>query len=105
MLTHIVLFKLKDRSPANVAATRDRIAVLAGQIPELLSIEVGINVVDSPRAYDIALVETFESVEEMHAYQQHPAHLALLAEVMPRFEDFFTVDYESPAFTGSRGFS
>jgi hypothetical protein len=105
MLTHIVLFKLKERSPANVAATRDRIAMLAGQIPELLSIEVGVNVVDSPRAYDIALVETFESVEAMHAYQVHPVHLALLADVMPRFEEFNSVDYENAPFTGSRGFN
>jgi hypothetical protein len=104
MLTHIVLFKLKDRSPANVAATRDRIAQLAGQIPQLLTIEVGVNIVDSPRAYDIALVETFESVEALHIYQTHPVHLALLADVMPRFEDFYSVDYESSP-GGSRGFA
>ena len=104
MLTHIVMFKLKDRSPENVAATRDRIALLAGQISEILSIEVGINVVDSPRAYDIALVETFESVEALHTYQVHPVHVALLTEVMPRFEDFHSVDYElSPG--GSRSLS
>lgn len=103
MLTHIVLFKLKDRSPENVAVTRDRIAQLAGQIPELLTIEVGVNVVDSPRAYDIALVETFESVETLHIYQTHPVHLALLAEVMPRFEDFYSVDYDTSP-DGSRGF-
>jgi hypothetical protein len=104
MLTHIVLFKLKDRSPANVAATRDRIALIAGQIPELLSIEVGINIVDAPPAYDIALVETFESLETLHAYQVHPVHRALLADVMPRFEEFHSLDYETPS-SGSRGFN
>ena len=94
MLTHVVLFKLKDRSPENISATRDRIALISGQIPQLRSLEVGINVVDSERAYDIALVETFESVEAMKAYQVHPVHVELLKDVVPRFDTSVSVDYE-----------
>ena len=94
MLTHVVLFKLKDRSPENIAATRDRIALIDGQIPQLRSLEVGVNVVVSDRAYDIALVETFDSVEDMKAYQVHPVHLELLKDVVPRFETSASVDYE-----------
>ena len=94
MLTHVVLIKLKDRSPENIAATRDRIARIEGQIPVLRSIQVGVNVVPSERSYDIALVETFDSVEDMKAYQVHPVHLDLLKDVTPRFEASAAVDYE-----------
>ncbi|MBI1256519.1 MAG: Dabb family protein [Chloroflexi bacterium] len=95
MLTHVVLFKLKDRSPENIAATRDRMALIWGQIPQLRSLEAGINVVEGERAYDIALVETFDSVEAMKAYQAHPVHLDLLKDVVPRFETSAAVDYET----------
>jgi hypothetical protein len=94
MLTHVVLFKLKDRSPENIAATRDRIAAIDGHIPQLRSIQVGVNVVTSDRAYDIALVETFDSVEDMKAYQVNPVHVELLKDVLPRFEASAAVDYE-----------
>jgi hypothetical protein len=95
MLTHIVLFKLHDRSPENVEATRARIAAIGGKIPQLLSIEVGANVVDSARAYDIGLLTTFDSVEAMQAYQVHPVHVELLADVVPRFAEIASVDYQS----------
>jgi len=94
MLTHVVLFKLKDRSPENIAATRNRIAQIDGHIPQLCSIQVGVNVVPSDRSYDIALVETFDSVDDMKAYQVHPVHLDLLKDVVPRFEASAAVDYE-----------
>jgi hypothetical protein len=95
MLTHIVLFKLHDRSPENVEATRARIAAIGGKIPQLLSIEVGANVVDSAHVYDIGLLTTFDSVEAMQAYQVHPVHVELLADVVPRFAEIASVDYQS----------
>lgn len=94
MLTHIVLFKLKDRSPENIASTRERMAAISGQIPQLRSMQVGTNVVESQFAYDIALVETFDSLEGLKAYQAHPVHTALMHDVMARFEAFTSVDYE-----------
>ncbi|MEO8393187.1 MAG: Dabb family protein [Chloroflexota bacterium] len=95
MLTHVVLFKLKDRSPENIAATRDRIALIADQIPQLRSLSLGFDVIKSDRSYDIALVETFDSVDDMKAYQVHPVHLELLKDVVPRFETTASVDYET----------
>lgn len=95
MLTHIVLFKLHDSSVENVRATRDRIQQIDGHIPQLLSLEVGTNVVESARAYDIALVSRFDSLTAMQEYQVHPVHVALLADVMPRFAEIASVDYES----------
>ena len=48
-----------------------------GVVPELLSCEVGINVVEGN--YDACLVSTFASVEDMEAYKKHPAHVEISA--------------------------
>lgn len=75
MLTHVVLFKLKDRSPEAVQVTRDVLANMEGKIPQLLHIEVGTDVLHGERSYDLALITKFISLEDMQAYQVHPLHV------------------------------
>ena len=77
MITHIVLFKLKDRSPESVAKARDALASLAGNVPTLRSIEVGTDVVHGPRSYDVAVVAKFDFVEDLEAYRVHPFHVGV----------------------------
>lgn len=55
MITHIVLFKLKEADPQIAAEMRRRLLELPARIPEIRHFEVGLNVVESPRAYDVAL--------------------------------------------------
>lgn len=94
MVTHVVLFKLKDRSPSLIRATRERMAQIDGHIPTLLSLQVGINIVPSDRAYDIALVATFHTLDDLRAYQTHPVHVAMFDDVKARFDSIAAVDYE-----------
>lgn len=94
MLKHIVMFKLKDPTPAALAEAKARIEALYGQIPELLRIEVGINIVESPRAYHFALVSEFDSLDALRAYQAHPAHVEMLGWLNPRLDVAAAVDYE-----------
>ncbi len=101
MLTHIVLIKLKDSSPALVQSVHDRMAAINGHIPQLRSLEVGINLVSSERAADLALVATFDSAEAMQAYQVHPVHVAMLNDVRRHFAAVTATDYESPPQTQS----
>lgn len=95
MITHIVLFKLKDRSPESVAATAKVLRDLEGKIPELLTIEVGIDVLHSERSYDIALHTTFDSLEALNAYQVHPEHKKVIAHMNEVRESSVSVDYEA----------
>jgi hypothetical protein len=74
MITHIVLFKLHDPSPANVAATREKLESMRGKIPQLRHLEVGVDVIRSERSADLALVTRFDSLEDLQAYQVHPYH-------------------------------
>lgn len=74
MITHIVMFKLKDRSPESVERTAQVLRDMEGKIEELRHLEVGKDVIHSERSYDIALVTKFDSIEALNAYQVHPVH-------------------------------
>ncbi|MCZ8521518.1 MULTISPECIES: Dabb family protein [Paenibacillus] len=81
MLTHIVLFKLKDRQPEAVEATAAVLRNMEGKIDVLRSIEVGIDVLHLDRSYDIALLTRFDSLEDLQTYNTHPLHMEVLAHM------------------------
>jgi len=95
MITHIVFFKLKDRSPEKVAETVQVLRNMEGKIEELKAIEVGTDVVHSERSYDIALVTKFESLAALDAYSIHPEHQKVIAHMTQVREASVSVDYES----------
>ena len=72
MITHVVLFKLKDRSVQSIEKAMDVLIGLKGKIPVLRYLEVGIDVLHSERSYDIALITKFDSMDDLQAYQVHP---------------------------------
>lgn len=94
MIRHIVLFKLKDNTPEKVAEAAQVLKDMKGRIDELLSIEVGTNVVESPRAYDIALITCFQSKKELDIYQDHEVHLPVKKYMGEVCESIVAVDYE-----------
>ncbi|WP_310832606.1 Dabb family protein [Paenibacillus pedocola] len=94
MIKHIVFFKLKDRSPESIAATVAVLQNMEGKIPQLISIEVGTDVVRSERSFDIALVTVVASLEDLQAYQVHPAHKEVIAHINEVKEVSYAVDYE-----------
>jgi hypothetical protein len=98
MITHIVLFKLADPDAATLAALQDRLRGMAGRIPVLRHLEVGMDIIRSDRSYDIALVARFDSLDDLQAYQVHPCHAD---EVLPLVKSvcssIIAVDYEGSA--------
>jgi hypothetical protein len=94
-LTHVVLFKLKDNSQENIERTAVKLRSLAGNVPTLNSIEVGVNVVDSTRAYDIGIITRFDDLAAMEAYQVHPFHQEVMAYMKNVMETAVAIDYES----------
>lgn len=95
MLTHIVFFKLHDRSPENKQKFHDVLESLRGKVPQIREMQVGVNILESARAYDVALFQKFDSVETMQEYQSHPEHQAILPFLRANFESSASVDYES----------
>lgn len=80
MIKHIVMWKLKPEAEGHTACEnaqwmKEHLEALMGVVPELLSCEVGINVVNGN--YDACLVSTFASLDDLDAYKKHPAHVAI----------------------------
>ena len=74
------MWKLKPEAEGHTAQEnaqwmKEHLEALMGVVPELLSCEVGINVVDGK--YDACLVSTFASLDDLDAYKKHPAHVAI----------------------------
>ncbi|KIL37256.1 stress responsive protein [Cohnella kolymensis] len=95
MITHMVLFKLKDRTPDSIARTAEVLRSMEGKIDVLRHIEVGTDFLRSDRSYDIALITKFDSMEALQAYQAHPVHQPVIEHMASVRESSVSVDYES----------
>jgi hypothetical protein len=93
VLTHVVFFKLFDH--ASAPQVRDRLLAMKGKIPELLEIEVGVDIVRGERSYDVALISKHTDVAAMQRYQVHPEHLAVKAFLDTVRERSISVDFET----------
>ena len=96
MITHIVLFKLKDPSAEGIRKAADKLLSMAGNVEMLRHLEVGTDLIRSARSYDIALYTKFDSLEDLQAYQVHPYHGGDVAPFMREAsEAVAVVDYAS----------
>lgn len=96
MITHVVMFKLKDRSPEAVKVTYNVLKNMEGKIPVLRYIEVGTDVLHLDRSYDIALITRFDSLEDLETYDNHPLHLEVKAHMKQVLDGTsICVDFES----------
>jgi hypothetical protein len=95
MITHVVMMKFKDRSPEVLNKVRDSLVALPAQIPEIKYFDVGVNIIESSRAYDVVLVSRFDSLETLDIYSKHPAHVEALQYIHSVLETAASVDYES----------
>jgi hypothetical protein len=95
MITHVVLFKLKDRSARSFEKAKNVLLGLRGKVPQLRHLEVGTDILHSGRSFDIALITKFDSLEELQAYQEHPTHVEVAKYMTSVRESAVSVDYES----------
>ncbi|GFO55997.1 stress responsive protein [Geomonas sp. Red276] len=82
MVTHIVLFKLKEPTAENIEKARNILLSMDGKVDLLRHLEVGVDVIRSERSADIALVTKFDSLADLQAYQVHPYHANEVAAYM-----------------------
>jgi hypothetical protein len=95
MVTHVVLFQLRDASEASSAATAAVLMEMDGKIPCLESIEVGVDVVHSERSYDLALITRFKDWSGLETYRVHPVHAQVLTHLQRVVAKSVVVDFES----------
>jgi len=95
MLTHIVCFKYKAETGA--AARQGHIAQLRGLagLSGIIKLQVGADVVRSPRSYDTGLIVTFPDRAALDAYQKDPAHVPVAQHGAGLCDHIVAVDFES----------
>ncbi len=99
MIKHIVMWRLKEEAAGvsrteNAARIKTELEALVGRIPEILELEVGINLKEDPAAADVVLVSTFNSLETLAAYAAHPDHQKVVPFIKEVVSDRSVVDYE-----------
>jgi hypothetical protein len=100
MLTHIVLWRLKDeadgRSKAQIAAKlKEDLEALRGAVPGAQTLEVGLDVNRSDAAWDVALYSVFSDAAALDAYQRHPKHQEVVKFLAGVRTARAVVDYQS----------
>ena len=97
MIKHIVMWNVRgddlDEKRASAADVKARFEGLAGQIPGLRHLEVGVDVSRVSYACDVVLYTEFESEAALAAYADHPAHLAVRQQLEGVRTARFQVDY------------
>jgi hypothetical protein len=101
MIKHIVMWKLEEFAEGadkkeNALRVKRLLEGLKDKIKEIRFIEIGININDTPVAYDIVLYSEFNSLEDLDAYQNHPEHLIAGEFIGKVRKDRRVVDYEVP---------
>ncbi len=98
MVKHIVMFKLASNADGNsrdvnAGIMKERLEALQDKIPELFSIEVGLNIIDDPAGYDVVLSTAFQSKNDLMVYAGHQDHLEVVAFIKKVIEKRTAVDY------------
>ena len=94
MLRHVVFFKFKPGVPA--AERQGFLAMLRAlpaKIPEIVSSEVGEDIMGTPRSYHVALISTFAGRDALDVYAKHAEHQPVIARAREICEVIAAVDY------------
>jgi hypothetical protein len=94
MIVNNLLIKLRDNSAEKLEEAKHVLSGLKGNIPVLVDsrVEVDINAGTSP--YDIMLINTFNSPEDLKIYIDHPVHVKVSAYITPAMEKAASLCYE-----------
>ena len=79
MLKHIVMWRYKDGVDGKTALEhsawmKENLEALMGVVPELHSLEYGIDVLRTPSSYDGVLTVTVDDIDALSRYANHPEH-------------------------------
>lgn len=98
MFKHIVLWKFNDSANGknrqeNLHICADGLRQLKGIIPEIKTLEVGMDELHTPASYDMVLISEFDSPESFYVYRDHPEHVAVAKYLSSCVTDRVSIDY------------
>ena len=82
MIQHVVMWKFAENAEGktreeNMEIVRDRLLALPAVIGEIRYMQVGRDRSRTPMSYDMMLVSRFDTLDTLHTYKVHPAHVAV----------------------------
>lgn len=95
MVTHVVLFRMKDRSSASAERALSALQGMAGRIPGLLELHAGLDNTRSDRSFDVALITRHADWDAYVVYRDHPVHEDVKAIMRELADASHSVDFES----------
>jgi hypothetical protein len=94
MLIHIVCWKYRTEIDANSRSEhREKLVALKKVIPEILSLQIGTDILHLDRSFDTGLVATFADKAALDVYTEHPDHQAVAALGRTITEQVVSVDF------------
>ena len=95
MLRHIVMVTFKDQQNAIKTSEKFQslLTDLQDAIPDLINMEVGLNVNTKPSAFDLVLTADFADEKALDVYRTHPEHQKVLVYMKDVVEKVAVVDY------------
>jgi len=97
-LRHIVVFRLAAEDTTqrarDAALIKRELETLDGRIPQLRSLQVGVDSIAAQGSWDVVLIADFDDDDGLQAYQRHPAHLSVIGRTRHLHQDRAAVDFE-----------
>ncbi len=89
------MVSFSDRGKAKQLSVefKEKLLDLVDKIPELRSMEVGLNINTKPSAFDLVLIAGLDDEDGLNAYRVHPAHVKVLDFMKDIVEKTAVVDY------------
>ncbi len=99
MIRHIVLFKLKEFSSEDERKdVLEKVLInfrsLIGEIPHIRFYKVEQDIVQGLNSYDVIIDSNFDSIKDLKAYQDHPAHHYAVEQNKQWCEQKVVIDYQ-----------
>ncbi|TCM50734.1 stress responsive alpha/beta barrel protein [Rhizobium sp. PP-F2F-G48] len=85
MIKHIVMWDVRGETAeeklSTAAVVKAKFEALAGIIPGLRTLEIGIDISRISYACDVVLYSEFDSIDALNSYADHPEHQRVKAEL------------------------
>ena len=94
MIKHIVMFKLKEKTPEALASLSSALNGMKGKIEALKFLEVGIDFKESERSFDLVLTTHFDDRTGLETYAGHEVHQPVIQLARSLCSQTVVVDYE-----------
>jgi phenylalanyl-tRNA synthetase alpha subunit len=93
------MFKLKESIEPNerenvLNKVKENFESLKNKISEIRFFEVGINISESPVAFDYIINSEFDNIDDLKTYSKHPAHIKAVEFNRQYSDSRIVVDYK-----------